>query len=194
MKVGYSRVSSDDQSLDIQREQLTAAGCERIYEEMQSGAEAESRAELQKVLSFVRAGDTVVVTKLDRMARNTLDMLTIVSDLGKRGVKFTSLAEPWCDTTSAAGELMLTVFAGVATFERARLKERQREGIKAAKAKGIYKGRKPTVPRDRVLALKAEGKGPAEIARMLEIGESSVFRVLRASANRVATDGVSERE
>lgn len=179
MRVGYCRCSTEEQSLDVQREALKAAGCERIYEEKQSGASADDRAELQAVLNFVRSGDVIVVTKLDRMARNTLDMLTIITDLGKKGVKFTSIAEPWANTDSPAAEFMLTCMAGVATFERARLKERQREGIELAKKNGVYKGRKPTVPRDKVWELKDQGIGPAEIARTLEIGESSVFRVLR---------------
>lgn len=179
MRVGYCRVSSDDQSTAIQREALEAAGCERIYEEQVSGANVEGRHELLKVLSFVREGDVLVVSKLDRLARNTLDMLTIITDLGDRGVKFTSLAEPWANTDSPASKLMLTMMAGVATFERERIKERQREGIERAKREGVYKGRKPTVPRDKVIALLDQGVGPSEVARRLEIGESSVFRVKR---------------
>jgi DNA invertase Pin-like site-specific DNA recombinase len=178
MKVGYCRVSSDDQSLDVQRQQLTEAGCERIFEEKVSGESTDNRGQLQAALQFVREGDVLLVAKLDRLARSTVDMLTIITDLGKRGVKFTSLAEPWADTTSAAGELMLTVMAGVAQFERKRIKERQREGIDAAKQKGVYRGRKPTVPVDRVRELRAQGVGPAQIARELGISESSVFRAL----------------
>lgn len=139
MKVGYARVSSDDQSLEIQIKELEAAGCERIYEEKVSGKNAEDREQLQAVIKFVRDGDTVVVTKLDRMARNTLDMLTIIQDLSNRKVKFISLAEPWANTDSPAGELILTIIAGVADFERKRIRERQMAGIEAAKAKGVYK-------------------------------------------------------
>lgn len=179
MKVGYCRVSTTDQSLDIQREALQAAGCERIYEEKVSGADIDNRPELLAVVGFLREGDILVVTKLDRLARSTLDMLTVITDLGERGVKFTSLAEPWANTDSPAAKLMLTMMAGVATFERERIKERQREGIEAAKARGVYKGRKPTVPRERVLELLDGGMGPAEVARTLKIGESSVFRVKR---------------
>lgn len=178
MKVGYCRVSTTDQDTAVQRAALEAAGCERIYEEQVSGATAD-REELIKVMGFVREGDVIVVTKLDRLARNTLDMLTIITELGERGVKFTSIAEPWANTDSPASKLMLTMMAGVATFERERIKERQREGIEAAKAKGVYRGRKPTVPRERVIEMLGQKIGPSRIARELEIGESSVFRIKR---------------
>lgn len=176
---GYARVSSDDQSLDLQRASLKAAGCEMIREEKVSGASREGRDELAVLLEFIRKGDTLIVCKLDRLARNTVDMLTIITDLGERGVAFKSLAEPWADTTSPAGKLMLTVMAGVAEFERGRIKERQREGIEAAKAKGVYTGGKQQVDRVAVWRMLDQDVSKAEIARQLDCSEMSVYRVIK---------------
>lgn len=195
MRVGYCRVSTGEQSLEVQHEQLTKSGCEKIFSETQSGAVAENRPVLQEALAFIREGDLLVVTKLDRMARNTLDMLTIIKDLGARGVKFTSIAEPWANTDSPAAEMLLTFMAGVATFERARLKERQREGIdrairnKEVRDDGVtpkYAGRPPSIDAAEVLRLKAEGKGPAKIAAILDCGETSVRRILKQQGNENA--------
>jgi len=176
---GYARVSTDDQSLDIQREALKAAGCSVVREEKVSGASREGRDELETLLAFVRPGDTVIVTKLDRLARNTVDMLTIITDLGDRGVFFRSLAEPWADTTSPAGRLMLTVMAGVAEFERARIKERQREGIDRAKAEGRYKGSSRRHDRSTIWGLLDEGLPKAEVARRLGCNAMTVYRVIK---------------
>lgn len=176
---GYARVSSDDQSLDVQRAALKAAGCEMIREEKVSGASREGRDELALLMEFARPGDTLIVTKLDRLARNTVDMLTIVQELGAKGVGFKSLAEPWCDTTTPAGKLMLTVFAGVAQFERERLKERQREGIEAAKAAGKYQGGKVQIDRAAVWRMLDEGLSKAEIARQLECAEMTIYRIIK---------------
>jgi DNA invertase Pin-like site-specific DNA recombinase len=140
--LGYARVSTDDQSLDIQREALRAAGCQRLFEEKASGKAADSRDELQALLKFAEPGDTIIVTKLDRLARSTLDMLQVITSLGKRAITFKALAEPWASTDNPAAELMLTVMAGIAQFERGRLRERQAEGIARAKAAGKYRGRK----------------------------------------------------
>lgn len=182
---GYARTSTTDQanSLETQIQALKAAGCQMVRSEMVSGASMDGRKELRTLLEFLRSGDTLVVCKLDRLGRSLADVLEIITTLGNRGVGFKSLAESAIDTTTPAGRLMLAVFGAVAQFERERIKERQREGIEAAKAKGVYKGRKPTVPRARVLELKAGGMGPAAIARELGIGESSVFRVLREANN-----------
>lgn len=184
---GYGRVSTEDQSLDTQEAALKAAGAEVILMEKVSGATLE-RPKLKLLMEVVGTDDVVLVTKLDRLSRDTLGMLELVRDIGAKGAKFKSLAEPWCDTTNAAGELMLTVFAGVAQFERKRIKERQAEGIAAAKAKGVYRGRKPTVPVDKVQQMLRDKIGPSRIARELEIGESSVFRIKRQME---AVDGAS---
>src|SRR5208337_2657857 len=174
---GYARVSTDDQDLTIQRDALKAAGCEVIREEKVSGGSREGRRELETLLAFLRNGDTLIVTKLDRLARSTLDMLTLITELGKRGVGVRSLAERDIDTTTAAGKLMLTVFAAVAQFERERIKERQAEGIRKAKEKGdVYKGGKPRIDRAEVARLKAEGLNPTQIAAKLGINRVTVYR------------------
>lgn len=175
---GYARVSTEDQSLEIQRGALKAAGCEIIREEKASGANR-LRDELGILMEFARAGDTLVVTKLDRLSRNTVDMLSIINELGAKGVGFKSLAEPWADTTSPAGKLMLTVFAGVAEFERARIRERQREGIEAAKAAGKYKGGVVQFDRAEMWTLLDDGVAKAEVARRLGCSEMTVYRMIK---------------
>lgn len=177
-KIGYARVSTDEQSTAVQRGELQLFGCSVIREESASGASRDGRPELALILDFIRPGDVLVVTKLDRLARNTLDTLTLITDLGKRGVGFTSLAEPWANTDSPAAELMLTLMAGVATFERARTRERQAAGIAKAKDEGKYKGRKPLSPEKiaEIQELSASGLGPAEVARRAGVGRSSVYR------------------
>lgn len=178
--VGYARVSSDGQSLDLQREELLAAGCRHVFEEKRSGADADNREELQKALRFVADGDKLVVCKLDRLARSTIDMLSLVTGLAKRGVTFQSLAEPWASTDSPAAEMLLTFMAGVAQFERGRIRERQRAGIDRAKALGKYRGSKRRIRPEVVRALKAEGLGAVAIARKLGCGRASVYRALQA--------------
>ena len=185
MIYGYARVSTTDQNLDVQRDALLAAGCEMIREEKRSGASQEGRDELALLLEFIRPGDVLTVTKIDRLARSVRDLMEIHDKIVAKGASLRIL-NMGLDTSSPTGKLMLGVLGSVAEFERDLILERQREGIQAAKAKGIYKGRKPSVPRAKVLEMKAAGKGPAEIARTLQIGESSVFRVLREAGNTKA--------
>lgn len=181
MIYGYARVSTDDQSLNVQRDALFKAGCNQVREEKVSGATVH-RPELKVLREFARAGDVIVVTKLDRLSRNTVDMLTIIQELGDRGIGFKSIAEPWADTTSPAGKLMLTVFAGVAQFERERLKERQREGIDDAMKNGVYKG--GTVKHDpaKIREMRASGKMPAQIKDELGCSKATIKRALRNGA------------
>ena len=177
--IGYCRVSTDDQSSELQRDQLTRAGCQRIFEERVSGKSVVGREELHAAIKFVVPGDVLVVTKLDRLGRNTVDMLTLISDLGKRGIKFASLAEPWANTDSPAAELILTLMVGVATFERGRIRERQLEGIAKAKAAGKYRGRKPSpITIEAINALKAKGLPMSKIATELKCGRASLYRAL----------------
>lgn len=176
---GYARVSTDDQDLTVQREALKAAGCEIVREEKASGKSRSGRDQLDTLMQFIREGDTLVVTKLDRLARNTLDMLSIIQELGARGVGFRSLAEPWADTTSPAGKLMLTVMAGVAEFERERIKERQREGIKRAKANGVYKGGTVKHDPEAIRAMVSAGKSKAAVARELGCSVMTVHRAFQ---------------
>lgn len=140
LMIGYARVSTDDQDLSNQRAELSAAGCTRIFAEKRSGAHA-ARPELERMLDHLRAGDTVTVTRLDRLARNTRDLLDIATQLDAKGAGLRSLAEPWADTTSPAGRMILTVFAGIAEFERSLIVERTRNGREAAKARGVKFGR-----------------------------------------------------
>ena len=163
-RFGYCRVSSDGQYLTAQRNALQAAGCDIIREEKVSGSSTAGREQLAILLDFIAEGDTLVVTKLDRLARSTLDMLMIITKLGERGVKFVSLAEPWVNTDSPASKLMLTVMAGIAEFERGRIRERQREGIVLAKTKGVFKGGKVRFDPSVIQQKRAEGMTPAQIA------------------------------
>lgn len=176
--VGYARVSSTGQSLELQREQLVMAGCEKVFEEKRSGGSQEGREQLALVLDYVREGDVLVVTRLDRLARSMIDLREMVDRLTAKKVEFKALQQGAIDTTTSSGRLMLNMLASFAEFELDLRKERQREGIDKAKAEGRYKGRKPSVPADEVRKLHAEGVGPAEIARRLQIGRASVYRAL----------------
>ena len=182
MIVGYARTSTAEQhaGLDAQRRDLQAAGCERIFaEQVSSVAE---RAQLAAALDFAREGDVFMVTKPDRLARSTADLLGIVARLEAKGVGLVvlSMGGQTVDTRTATGKLMLTMLAAVAAFERDLMLERQREGIAKAKAEGAYKGRAPTARRqaDDVLALIAEGARPVDVAERLGIGRASVYRII----------------
>ena len=176
--IGYARVSSSAQSLELQREQLLSANCAKVFEEKQSGTTQEGREQLSLCLDYLREGDTLVVTRLDRLARSMLDLRQIIDRLTGKGVEFKALQQGAIDTGSSNGRLMLNLLAAFAEFETDLRRERQREGIDKAKAAGVYKGRKPSVPKDVVKALHAEGVGPAEIAKRLQIGRASVYRAL----------------
>ena len=140
------------------------------------------REQLALLLDLIAEGHTLVVTKLDRLARSTLDMLTIITKLGERGVKFVSLAEPWANTDNPASKLMLTVMAGIAEFERGRIRERQREGNVLAKTKGVFKGGKVRFDPTVIQQKHAEGMTPNQIARQLGCNPATVFRALRSTA------------
>lgn len=179
MLVGYARVSSVGQSLDLQLAALNEAGCERVFKEKQSGTNTAKRNELQEALEFVREGDTLVVTRLDRLARSASDLHTIVSRLSRKGVGFRCLQQSGVDTTTTTGKLLLGMLAAIAEFETDIRKERQREGIERAKAAGVYKGRKPSVDVAAVRKLREQGVSPTEIAKQLRIGRASVYRALQ---------------
>lgn len=178
--IGYARVSTDDQHLEAQLQQLQEAKCDKIYREKISGVK-QDRSQLRNLLDYVREGDTVVVCKLDRIARSTKHLLDIVEHLQDKGVAFKVLNIN-LDTSSATGKLMLTMLGAIATFEREMMLERQREGIRQAKEKGRYKGRKPTARAkgEEVLRLAAAGMTKEVIASDLKIGVASVYRILRA--------------
>ncbi|AXB77209.1 recombinase family protein [Novosphingobium sp. P6W] len=180
MLVGYGRVSSSSQSLDIQNEALAAAGCDKVFTEKMSGRSTIDREQLAMAIDFVREGDTLVVTRLDRLARSVGDLHRIIETLTSKGVEFRCLAQQGVNTDSSTGRLMLSVLGAVAMFENDLRLERQREGIEKAKRAGKYRGRKPTINPDRVKELRQNGMGPAAIARELQIARASVYRALAA--------------
>lgn len=183
MLYGYARVSSTQQDLTIQREALKAAGCEVIREEKVSGTSRKGRQELETLLEFVRPGDVVVVTRLDRLARSLLDLSMIVEELQSKGVDLKATEQP-VDTTTAAGKAFLQMLGVFSEFETGLRKERQMEGIQKAKAEGKYRGRKPSINVEEVKRLKSEGVSPSAIAKQLGMARSSVYRVLEAQQRR----------
>ncbi len=176
--IGYARVSTTDQDLAIQVTTLKAAGCEVIRSEKRSGTTTEGRAELQTVLDFLRPGDVLMVTRIDRLARSIGDLQDIVRALKARGAVLKATEQP-IDTSTAAGKCFLDMLGVFAEFETNLRRERQLEGIAKAKAAGVYKGRKPTIDRALVAQLSAEGLGPSAIAAKLGIGRASVYRALQ---------------
>lgn len=176
--VGYARVSSVGQSLEVQEELLKAAGCDPVFAEKRSGRTTEGRDALAEALRFVRKGDVLVVTRLDRLARSMVDLRQIVDGLAAKGVDFKVLQQGGIDTTRSDGRLMLNILASFAEFEADIRKERQADGIAKAKVAGVYKGRPKSIEAESVLALKAEGLGATEIARKLGIGRASVYRAI----------------
>ena len=174
---GYARVSSASQSTDVQTAQLKAAGCDLVRTEAASGRSREGRTELETIMAFLRPGDTLVVVKLDRLGRSTRDVLNLVHELETKGAALRVL-EPEIDTSRPEGRIILTTLSMVAEMELSFIKERQRAGIDAAKAKGVYKGRKRSIDREAVQQLRNDGVGATEIARQLGIGRASVYKVL----------------
>jgi DNA invertase Pin-like site-specific DNA recombinase len=181
-RYGYARVSTREQDLAIQEAALKAAGCEHIRAEKVSGTKREGRVELELLLQFMRAGDELVVTRIDRLARSIGDLQDIVRTLKAKGVALRATEQP-IDTATAAGKCFLDMLGVFAEFETNLRKERQLEGIARAKAEGVYKGRKPSVDAAEVRRLKAAGRSPTEIAEELEISRMSVYRVLREAAS-----------
>jgi DNA invertase Pin-like site-specific DNA recombinase len=182
-KVGYARVSTLDQDLELQVAALKAAGCNIVRFEKRSGTSTAGRDELRAILDFIRPGDTLVVTRIDRLARSIGDLQDIVRELRSKGATLKATEQP-IDTSTAAGKAFLDMLGVFAEFETNLRKERQLEGIAAAKAKGVYKGRPPSIDADKVAALKAEGLGATEIAAQLGIGRASVYRVLMLGDGR----------
>ena len=180
MQVGYARTSTVEQEagFEAQQRELTAAGCTKVFAEQISSVA--QRGQLEAAIEFIREGDVLVVTKLDRLVRSMRDLLDIVARIEGKGASLRILAMN-LDTGSATGKLMLNVLGSVAEFERSMMLERQREGISKAKAAGKYKGRAPTAraKASEIKALAGMGAGPVEIAAKLGVGRSSVYRVLR---------------
>ena len=176
---GYARVSTNGQTLASQDAQLHAAGAAKVYFEKASGAKTD-RAELAKALRRLAPGDTLMVTRLDRLARSTRDLLNILDAIGKVRAGFKSLADPWADTTTPHGKLMVTVLAGLAEFERSLILARTGEGRARAKAKGVKFGRPPSLsPHQRKEAMQrlAEGAVQADLARSYGVSQATISRL-----------------
>jgi len=177
--LGYARVSTDDQGLASQRAELTAAGCSRLFAEKITGTRRD-RPELTRLLDHLRPGDVVTVTRLDRLARSTRNLLDIAEQIQSAGAGLRSLAEPWADTTSPAGRMVLTVFAGIAEFERSLIIDRTRSGRQAAKAKGVKFGPPPTLTPEQIAHARAlvdqEGRTVKEAAALLGVHRSTLYR------------------
>jgi DNA invertase Pin-like site-specific DNA recombinase len=177
--IGYARVSTTDQNLEIQIAALKAAGCDVIRSEKRSGATTAGRAELQTVLDFLRKGDCLCVTRIDRLARSIGDLQDIVRAVKAKGATLKATEQPF-DTGNIYGELTVNLLGCFAEFETNLRKERQAEGIAKAKAAGIYKGRPASIDVAKVRDLKKKGLGASEIAKSLKIGRASVYRALQA--------------
>jgi DNA invertase Pin-like site-specific DNA recombinase len=177
--IGYARVSTQGQPLEAQLDQLRAAGCLKIFQEKASGARFD-REQLHGLLKALQPDQTIVVTRLDRLARSTVDLLTVVKAISDRGARFKSLAEPWADTTTPAGRLMLTVLGGLAEFERDLIKARTSEGRERAKRAGVRMGRKPVLSLYQITEVrerKAAGESVRHLARSYGVSPNTVSRV-----------------
>ena len=176
-KIGYARVSSSSQDLDIQNAKLVAAGCEVIRSETASGASRDDRSELATVMEFLRDGDELVVHRLDRIGRSNRDVLNLVHELDARGASLRVL-EPAVTTAGDMGHIVITVLGMVADMELKFIHDRQRAGIEAAKGKGVYKGRQKSVDDEEIRRLAAAGIAKAKIARDLGVSRMTVYRAL----------------
>jgi DNA invertase Pin-like site-specific DNA recombinase len=182
MRYGYARVSSKTQDHSAQVDALKAAACERIFSEKASGKSVKDRPEFSKLMRALAPGDTVVVSKLDRLARSSRDLHNILHDLQELGCGFVSLGESWCDTTSDVGRLVMTVMGGIAEFERSLIRKRCEEGIQRAKQKGTRFGRPSALDvgeRRRIAERYAAGETMTELAREYEVGETTIWRALQ---------------
>ena len=179
MKVGYARCSSVDQNLEVQLETLKKVGCEKIYQEKVSGTSTQGRDELKECLDYVREGDELVITRIDRLARSVLDLQLIVKELSDKKVNL-SATEQSINTKTPEGKCFLDMLGVFAEFETNLRKERQNEGILRAKQKGVYKGRKSSIDVDKIKELKESGLGATAIAKQLGIHRDSVYRVLKS--------------
>jgi DNA invertase Pin-like site-specific DNA recombinase len=181
---GYARVSATDQDFNGQIDRLKAAGADRIYAEKVSGKSTNGRHELGKALKALRPGDTLIVVRLDRLARSVRDLLHLLDEIKAAGARFRALDDPWCDTTTPQGELILTVMGGLAEFERKLIRQRCDEGIKRAKAAGKRFGRPFRLDvgeRKRIAERYAAGETMRQIADSLKVGEATVWRVLHGT-------------
>ena len=176
---GYARVSTDGQTLDAQQTTLRAAGATRVFSEKETGTKTD-RAALARATAMLEAGDILLVTKLDRLARSTRDLLNTLATIGERRAGFKSLSDPWADTTTPHGKLMITVLGGLAEFERHLILSRTGEGRERAKARGVKFGRKPKLTkhqRDQALARREAGEPLTEIAKTYNVSHMTISRL-----------------
>jgi DNA invertase Pin-like site-specific DNA recombinase len=176
---GYARVSTNGQDLSSQEAELFAAGCVTVFKEKVSGAKTD-RAELAKLLHKIGSGDVLVVTRLDRLARSTRDLLNVIAALTERGAGFKSLKDTWADTTTPHGRLMLTVLGGLAEFERELIRARTGEGRKRAKASGVKFGRPAALTpdqRQKAIQKLAQGEAQADVARSFNVSQATISRL-----------------
>ena len=179
MIVGYARVSTDGQTLLAQQSALVEAGCTKVFAEKQSGAKTD-RAQLAKAIAALTESDTLIVTKLDRLARSTRDLLNTLAEIAQRGATFKSLGDHWADTTTPHGRLMLTVLGGLAEFERHLILARTSEGRTRAQQRGVRFGRKPKLTlhqQQEALARRASGEALVDIARSYAVSHSTISRL-----------------
>ena len=174
-KIGYARTSTVDQNLDAQIEALTAAGCGMVRQEQRSGATLDGRPELKTILDFIHPGETLAVTRIDRLARSMQDLQTIVARLKEKGAHLAATEQP-VDTSTAAGKAFFDMLGVFAEFETNLRRERQAEGIKAAKGKGVYRGRAPKIDMASIQAKLIEGCSPTEISREMGISRGTVYK------------------
>jgi DNA invertase Pin-like site-specific DNA recombinase len=180
MKIGYARVSTGDQKLSLQLEALKKAGCQRIFRETASGSYRD-RPELGRMLDQLREGDVVAVWRLDRLARSTRDLLEIVAAIGTAGARFQSLSEPWADTTTHAGRMIMTIFAGIAEFERDLIRERTGAGRREAQRRGVRFGRPRKMNAEQqelARRLLKEGQSVRQVARTFSVHPATLYRIL----------------
>lgn len=176
-KIGYARVSTIDQDFEIQQQRLKAEGCVIIRAEKVSGASREGRTELETIIAFLREGDELIVTRLDRLGRDTRDVLNIVHECQQRGA-FVTILDPRVSTRGEMGHVILTVLGMVAQMERRFIRERQREGIAKAKADGIYKGGQVRLDHALIMRLAGEGMRVSEVAKVANCSRMQVYRIL----------------
>ena len=174
-RIGYARTSTVDQNLDAQIAALTAAGCGMVRREQKSGATLEGRPELKTILDFIHPGETLVVTRIDRLARSMRDLQTIVGRLKEKGAHLAATEQP-VDTSTAAGKAFFDMLGVFAEFETNLRRERQAEGIKAAKRKGIYRGRPPKIDMEEIKSRLSKGMSPTQIARDMGISRGTVYK------------------
>jgi DNA invertase Pin-like site-specific DNA recombinase len=183
--IGYARVSTYGQTLDAQLEQLRAAGCVKVYREKATGARTD-RKELLKMLKYLAAGDVVTVTRIDRLARSTFDLFAIVKQIADAGARFRSLAEPWADTGTSTGRLMLAVLGGLADVERDLIRTRTAEGRSRAKLRGQHMGRPPALTpqqQEEARQRRAEGATLKELAQSYDVGIATISRLSKWSTS-----------